>query len=52
MEKGRRCELEVELDTFNKNLTIRIPLTLEGQVTFADNTQSGCVTTGVRLTET
>ena len=46
------CELKIKLDPVNKNLTIKVPITLEGEVTFADNLQSGCVTTGVRLTET
>ncbi|URT72106.1 hypothetical protein [Cytobacillus firmus] len=51
VEEGKKCKLKVKLDPINKNLTIRIPLTLEGEVTFTDNPfQSGCVTTGVRLT--
>lgn len=52
VEEGKECELEAVLDSFNKNLTIKVPITLEGEVAFTDNTQSGCVTTGVRLTET
>ncbi|MFJ1107163.1 hypothetical protein ACJTM1_29320 [Bacillus sp. GX] len=44
------CNLKTELDPVNKNLTIRVPLVLEGEVTFGDNPfQSGCVTTGVHL---
>ena len=51
VDSEKKCKQKVELDSFNKNLTITIPLTLEGQVTFGDNPfQSGCVTTGVRLT--
>lgn len=45
------CEAEFELDPINKNLTIRVPIVLEGEVTFADNLQSGCVTTGIHLGE-
>ncbi|MED1782800.1 hypothetical protein P4V43_13345 [Brevibacillus fortis] len=52
VETGKECQLEAELDSFNKNLIIKIPITLEGEVSFADNTQSGCVTTGVHLTGT
>lgn len=53
VESGKKCKISTELDPSNRNLTIRIPLTLEGQVTFGDNPfNSGCVTTGVRLTET
>ena len=44
-----KCELGTELDPVNKNLTIRVPLVLEGEVTFTDNLQSGCVTTGIHL---
>lgn len=44
------CRLKTELDPVNRNLTIKIPLVVEGEVTFTDNPfQSGCVTTGVRL---
>ena len=43
------CTLETELDPINKNLTIRVPLVLQGEVTFTDNLQSGCVTTGINL---
>lgn len=51
VEEGRKCKLRAEIDPVNKNLTIRIPLTLEGEVTFGDNPfSSGCVTTGVSLT--
>ncbi|SYX81696.1 hypothetical protein [Paenibacillus alvei] len=50
--EGKKCKLEAVLDSFNKNLTIKVPLTFEGEVSLADNIQSGCVTTGVHLTET
>lgn len=43
------CKLKTKLDPVNNNLTIKVPLVLEGEVTFADNLQSGCVTTGVQL---
>lgn len=43
------CPLQVQLNTDNNNLTIKVPLTLLGEVTFADNLQSGCVTTGIVL---
>ncbi|MFE8701510.1 hypothetical protein ACFYKX_12975 [Cytobacillus sp. FJAT-54145] len=44
------CKLETELDPVSRNLTIRVPLIVEGEVTFTDNPfVSGCVTTGVRL---
>ncbi|ATP40802.1 hypothetical protein CSE16_12500 [Solibacillus sp. R5-41] len=43
------CRLQTELDPVNKNLTIRVPIVLEGEVTFSDNLQSGCVTTGIHL---
>lgn len=46
------CKLETELNPTTKDLTIRVPIVLQGQVTFADNLQSGCVTTGVSLGET
>lgn len=53
VDRENKCEPSVELNPSNRNLTIRIPLTLEGQVTFGDNPfNSGCVTTGVRLNET
>jgi hypothetical protein len=44
VDVDKKCKLRAELDPVNKNLTIRVPLTLEGEVTFADNLQSGCVT--------
>ncbi|MFC9539961.1 hypothetical protein ACFTQ7_08770 [Lysinibacillus sp. NPDC056959] len=43
------CEFKTELDSINKNLTIKVPLVLEGEVTFTDNLLSGCVTTGIHL---
>lgn len=45
------CKLETSLDPINKNLTIKVPITIGGEVTFTDNLQSGCVTTLVKLTE-
>lgn len=51
VEEGKKCTLKAKIDPVNKNLTIRIPLTLEGEVTFTDNVfVSSCVTTGVSLT--
>ncbi|MGG1368281.1 hypothetical protein ABE322_21080 [Priestia megaterium] len=53
VDDGKRCKIGVKIDPVNKNLTVRIPLTLEGEVTFADNPfQSGCITTGVHVTKT
>lgn len=49
IEHERQCRLETSLDPVSRNLTIKVPLILDGEVTFADNLQSGCVTTGVRL---
>ncbi|MFB9759587.1 hypothetical protein [Ectobacillus funiculus] len=43
------CKLETTLNPLNKNLTIKVPIILEGEVTFTDNFHSGCVTTGIRL---
>ncbi|WHY58359.1 hypothetical protein [Peribacillus simplex] len=45
------CELGASLDPNNRNLTIKVPLTIGGEVTFTDNLQSGCVTTLVELTK-
>lgn len=46
------CSLKTQLDPVNKNLIIKVPLVLEGEVTFTDTLQSGCVTTGIRLGQT
>ncbi|AST89902.1 hypothetical protein BC6307_00720 [Sutcliffiella cohnii] len=49
---GEVCNFEASYNPTNTDLTIRVPFTLEGEVTFTDNFQSFCVTTGIDLTNT
>lgn len=49
-EQGETCDLEVNYNPVNTDLTIRIPFTIEGELTFTDNFQAFCVTTGVNIT--
>lgn len=44
------CELETSLDPITKDLTIKVPITIGGEVSINDSLQSGCVTTLVELT--
>ncbi|MDM5235378.1 hypothetical protein QUF83_03955 [Bacillus cereus] len=45
------CELETSLDPITKDLTIKVPITIGGEVSINDSLQSGCVTTLVELTK-
>lgn len=48
--EGEVCNLEVDFHPANTDLTIKVPFTLEGELTFTDNFQAFCVTTGMGLT--
>jgi hypothetical protein len=49
--EGEECILEATFNPDNTDLTITVPLTLEGEVTFTDNPfQSFCVTKGLIVT--
>ncbi|NKE03957.1 hypothetical protein [Mesobacillus selenatarsenatis] len=49
-EQRETCDLEVNYNPVNTDLTIRVPFTIEGELTFTDNFQAFCVTTGVNIT--
>ncbi|RSD28872.1 hypothetical protein EJA10_03220 [Mesobacillus subterraneus] len=48
-KEGEACSLAVDFNPVNTDLTIRVPFTLEGELTFTDNFQAFCVTTGMSL---
>ncbi|HFK1510947.1 hypothetical protein [Bacillus paranthracis] len=43
----RECEQEIGFDYMSKNLTIKMPFTVEGSITFNDKFLASCITTNI-----
>lgn len=52
LDCGECFEPEVEFNFENKNLVIRVPFIIGGELTFNDSFVSSCVTTNIALKET